>query len=145
MKESTNERNQSIISFDIINLIYSYLKSQQRNFEFKVKGINETVLVNLYYFATSLDSEEAKAEIKKAGYNNSSEVLNELYKKMNIKTLSQETIEEGLTYDFIHIQFYSEPTEDEKKFFNSSIKNFIIFFCCTNSLEVNNFKILYSG
>ena len=47
---------------------------------------------------------------------------------MNIGTLSEEMIQEGLEYDFIHIQFYSEPTADEKKFFKRSIKNFVIFF-----------------
>jgi hypothetical protein len=64
---------------------------------------------------------------------------------MDIGVLSQDIIDQGLEYDFIHIQFYSEPTSDEKKFFKRSIKNFIIFFCCTNSLEINDFKILYSG
>ena len=64
---------------------------------------------------------------------------------MDIGVLSQDVIDQGLEYDFIHIQFYSEPTSDEKKFFKRSIKNFIIFFCCTNSLETNDFKILYSG
>lgn len=135
----------SIISFDIIDPIYSYLYNQQSSLELKVKGIKEDVSVNLFYFPGSLDHEEAQAEIKKAGFNNSYEVLNQLYKKMDIGVLSPEVIEQGLEYDFIHIQFYSEPTSDEKKFFKRSIKNFIIFFCCTNSLETNDFKILYSG
>lgn len=140
-----NNDPKSIISFDVIDPIYSYLYNQQANLEFKIKDIKENVLVNLYYFPGSLDDEETKAQIKKAGFNNSYEVLNELYRKMNISVLSQETIEQGLEYDFIHIQFYSEPTVDEKKFFKRSIKNFLIFFCCTNSLEINDFKILYSG
>lgn len=140
-----NNDPKSIISFDVIEPIYSYLYNQQSNVEFKVKGIQENVIVNLFYFPGSLDHEEGNAEIKKAGFTNSYEVLNELYKKMNIATLSEENINEGLEYDFIHIQFYSEPTEEEKKFFKRSIKNFVIFFCCTNSLEINDFKMLYSG
>jgi hypothetical protein len=64
---------------------------------------------------------------------------------MDIGTLSEEMIQEGLEYDFIHIQFYSEPTVEEKKFFKRSIKNFVIFFCSTNSLEINDFRMLYSG
>jgi len=140
-----NNDPKSIISFDVINPIYSHLYSQQSNLEFKVKGIQENVIVNLFYFPGSFDHDEANAEIKKAGFNNSYEVLNELYKKMNIGTLSDEMIQEGLEYDFIHIQFYSEPTTDEKKFFRRSIKNFVIFFCSTNSLEINDFKMLYSG
>ncbi|KAF2334212.1 DUF6630 family protein [Flavobacterium ginsenosidimutans] len=140
-----NNDPKSIISFDVIDPIYSYLFNQQSSLEFKVKGIQENVIVNLFYFPGSLDHEEGNAEIKKAGFNNPYEVLNELYKKMNITTLTDETIQEGLEYDFIHIQFYSEPTLEEKKFFKRSIKNFLLFFCCTNSLEINDFKMLYSG
>jgi hypothetical protein len=135
----------SIISFDIIDQIYFYLYNEKANLELKVKGIKEEVSVNLFYFPGSLDHDEGRAEIKKAGFSNSYEVLNELYKKMNIETLSKELITEGLEYDFIHFQFYSEPTSDEKKVFKRSIKNFIIFFCCSDSAETNDFKILYSG
>ncbi|OIV43153.1 DUF6630 family protein [Flavobacterium johnsoniae] len=140
-----NNDPKSIISFDVIDPIYSYLYNEQSGIELKVKGIKEEVSVNLFYFPGSLDHEEGRAEIKKAGFSNSYEVLNELYKKMDIGVLSQDIIDQGLEYDFIHIQFYSEPTSEEKKFFKRSIKNFIIFFCCTNSLETNDFKILYSG
>jgi len=140
-----NNDPKSIISFDVIDPIYSYLYNEQSSLEFKVKGIQENVIVNLFFFPGSFDHEEGNEEIKKAGFNNAYEVLNELYKKMNISTLSDEQIQEGLEYDFIHIQFYSEPTAEEKKFFKRSIKNFVIFFCCTNSLEINDFKILYSG
>ncbi|MFC0776689.1 hypothetical protein [Flavobacterium sp. HJSW_4] len=140
-----NNDPKSIISFDVIDPIYSYLYNQQSSLEFKVKGIQEDVMVNLFFVPGSFDHEEGIEEIKKASFNNAYEVLNELYKKMNIGTLSEEQIQEGLEYDFIHIQFYSEPTPEEKKFFKRSIKNFVIFFCCTNSLEINDFKILYSG
>ncbi|MFD1601667.1 hypothetical protein ACFSJW_16600 [Flavobacterium artemisiae] len=140
-----NNDPKSIISFDVINSIYSHLYNEQASLEFKVKGIQENVIVNLFYFPGSLDHEEGNAEIKKAGFNNSYEILNELYKKMNIGTLSEEMIQEGLEYDFIHIEFYSEPTAEEKKFFKRSIKNFLIFFCSTNSLETNDFRMLYSG
>lgn len=140
-----NNDPKSIISFDVFDPIYSYLYNQESSLEFKVKGIQEDVIVNLFFFPSSFDHEEGHAEIKIAGFNNSCEVLNELYKKMNIGALSDEAIQEGLEYDFVHIQFYSEPTAEEKKFFKRSIKNFVIFFCCTNSLEVNDFKILYSG
>ena len=140
-----NNDPKSIISFDVIDPIYSYLYNEQSSLEFKVKGIQEDVMVNLFFVPGSFDHEEGNEEIKKAGFDNAYEVLNELYKKMNISTLSDEQIQEGLEYDFIHIQFYSEPTLEEKKFFKRSIKNFVIFFCCTNSLEINDFKILYSG
>ncbi|WP_276382023.1 hypothetical protein [Flavobacterium sp. H4147] len=140
-----NNDPKSIISFDVIDPIYSYLYNQQGSLEFKVKGIQDHVWVNLFYFPGSFDHDEAKQEIKKAGFSNSYEVLNELYKKGNIATLTPELIAEGLEYDYIHIQFYSEPTKEAKQYFKRTMNNFVILFCCSNSLEINDFKILYSS
>lgn len=140
-----NNDPKSIISFDVINSIYGYLYHESNSLEFKMKGIYDSVLVNLYSFPYSLDHEEGREEIKKAGFNNAYEVLNELYKKIDIGALSEETMQQGLEYDFIHIQFYSEPGPETKKYLKRVINNFIIFFCCTNSLETNDFKILYSS
>lgn len=140
-----NNDPKSIISFDVIDPIYSYLYNENGSFEFKVKGIQENVTVNLFYFPGSFDHEEGHAEIKKAGFNNPYEVLNELYKKIDIGVLSQEKIDEGLEYDFIHIQFYSQPGKEAKQYFKRVLNNFIIIFCCTNSLETNDFKVLYSS
>lgn len=140
-----NNDPESIISFDVINPIYSYLYNEQGSLEFKVKGIQENVTVNLFYFPGSFDHEGAKEEIKKAGFDSSYEVLNELYKKLNIGTLTPEMIQEGLEYDFIHIQFYSAPSAEAKKYFKQVLNNFVIFFCSTNSLETNDFRILYSN
>jgi len=139
-----NNDPKSIISFDIIDSIYSHLYNESNSFEFKVKEIHDSVLVNLYTFPTSLDHEEGRAEIKKAGFKNAYEVLNELYKKIDIGVLSEEVMNQELEYDFIHVQFYSKPSPEMKKYFNHVLNNFIIFFCCTNSLETNDFKILYT-
>jgi hypothetical protein len=140
-----NNNPKSIISFDVIDSIYSSLYHESKTIEFKVKGIRDSVAVNVYSIPSSLSHDEGRAEIKKAGFNNAYEVLNELYKKLNIGGLSEETIQEELEFDFIHIQFYSQPSQEMKKHFKSVINNFMIFFCCTNSLEVNDFRILYSS
>lgn len=140
-----NNDPKSIISFDVIDAIYAYLYHEQPSLEFRVKGIQDNVSVNLFYFPGSFDHEDGKEEIKKAGFENAYQVLNELYKKIDIGPLSQEIIEQGLEYDFMHFQFYSEPTLETKQYFKRVLNNFIIFFCCTNSLETNDFKILYSG
>lgn len=140
-----NNDPQSIISFDVIDPIYSYLYNEKGSFEFKVKRIQEKVSVNLFYFPGSFDHEEGHAEIKKAGFGNSYEVLNELYKKIDIGAISEENIKEGLEYDFIHIQFYSAPSSEMKQYFKRVVNNFVVIFCCTNSLETNDFKILYSS
>ncbi|MDQ8014109.1 MAG: hypothetical protein REI96_16765 [Flavobacterium nitrogenifigens] len=140
-----NNDPKSIISFDVIDSIYSHLHHESNSIEFKVKGIHDTVTVNLYSVPSSLDHEEGRAEVKRAGFNNAYEVLNELYKKLNIGGLSEEAMQDDLQYDFIHIQFYSRPSEEMKKHFTSVINNFMIFFCCTNSLEVNDFRMLYSS
>ena len=140
-----NNDPESIISFDIIDSIYAYLYHESNNIELKVKGIRDTVSVNLYTFPTSLDHEDGRAEIEKAGFKNAYEVLNELYKKIDIGVLTDEIMQQELEYDFIHIQFYSDPSAEVKKYFNYVLNNFIIFFCCTNSAETNDFKILYSS
>jgi len=140
-----NNDPKSIISFDVLDSIYATMYHEQNSLEFKMKGIHDTVSVNLYSFPTSFDHEEGKAEIEKAGFKNAYEVLNELYKKIDIGVVSEELIQQELEFDFIHIQFYSEPSAEVKKYFNHVLNNFVIFFCCTNSLEVNDFKILYSG
>lgn len=140
-----NNDPKSIISFDVINPIYSYLYNEQGNIEFKIKGIQDNINVNLFYFPGSFDQDDVVAEIKKAGFKNSYEVLNELYKKVNIGTLSEEMIQEGLEYDYIHVQFYSQPDKETKQYLKRVLNNFIILFCCSNSLEINDIRILHSS
>lgn len=139
-----NNDPKSIISFDIIDSIYSYLYNENGSLELQIKGIQETVNINLFYFPGSFDHEQGYIEIKKAGFKNSYEVLNELYKKIDVGIISQENMQEGLEYDFIHIQFYSLPSTQMKTHFKRVLNNFIIIFCCTNSIEINDFRILYS-
>jgi hypothetical protein len=140
-----NNDPKSIISFDVIDPVYSYLYNVQGSLELKIKGIQENVSINLFYFPGSFDHDEGHAEIKKAGFNNAYEVLNELYKKIDIGVISEEKMNEGLEYDFIHIQFYSAPSSEMKQYFKRVLNNFVIIFCCTDSIETNDFKILYSS
>jgi hypothetical protein len=139
-----NNDPKSIVSFDVIDSIYAHLYNEVNSFDFKMKGIHDTVSVNLYSFPTSFDHEEGKKEIEKSGFKNAYEVLNELYKKINIGPVSEEQMLQELEYDYVHIQFYSEPTPEMKKYLKHVLHNFVIFFCCTNSLETNDFRILYS-
>ncbi|WP_281322634.1 DUF6630 family protein [Flavobacterium aestivum] len=139
-----NNNQKSIVSFDVIDSIYSYLYTEENSLEFKMKGIHDTVSVNLYTFPTSFDHEEGRNEIKKSGFKNAYEVLNELYKKINIGPISEEHMLQELEYDCIHIQFYTEPIPEMKNYLKHVLHNFIIFFCCTDSLETNDFRILYS-
>lgn len=139
-----NNDPKSIVSFDIMDAVYTYLYNEENKFEFKMKGIHDTISVNLYSFPGSFDYEEAQNEIKKAGFKNAYEVLNELYAKLNIGPITDAQIEEGLEFDYIHIQFYTEPTPEMKKYLKHVLHNFIVFFCCTNSLETNDIRILYN-
>ena len=139
-----NNDPKSIVSFDVVDSIYTYLYNQQNMLEFKIKGIHDTVSVSLYSFPTSFDHEEGKKEIENSGFKNAYEILNELYKKMDIGPISEEQMLQELEYDYIHIQFYTEPTPEAKKYLKHVLHNFIIFFCCTNSLETNDFRILYN-
>ncbi|MGE6353911.1 DUF6630 family protein [Flavobacterium sp. NPDC079362] len=140
-----NNNPKSIVSFDVMDAIYSELYNGNNNFEFKMKGVHDTVSVSLYSFPSSFDHDEGRAEIKKSGFKNAYEVLNEIYKKINIGPVSEEQMLQELEYDYIHIQFYTEPTAEAKKYFKHILHNFVIFFCCTNSLETNDFKMLYNN
>jgi len=139
-----NNDPKSIVSFDVIDLIYAHLYHEQDSLEFKMKGVHNTVVANLFTFPSAFDYEQAKNELEKSGLKNAYGLLNELYKKIDIGVLSQDEIEKGLEYDYIHIQFYSEPPARIKKDLKHIFHNFIIFFCCTNSLETNDFRILYT-
>ncbi|PIF31339.1 hypothetical protein CLU81_1827 [Flavobacterium sp. 9] len=140
-----NNDPKSIVSFDVIDSVYTSLYNGENRLEIKLKGIYDTVSVNLYSFPNSFNNEEAQSEIKKAGFKNAYEVLNEIYKKLNIGAVSEEDIQAELEFDYIHIQFYTEPTPETKKYLKHVLHNFIIFFCCTNSLETNDFRMIYNN
>ncbi|MBF7090591.1 hypothetical protein IUY40_03425 [Flavobacterium sp. ALJ2] len=140
-----NNDPKSIVSFDVIYSIYSYLYSEVSSIDFKMKGVHDTVSVKCYSFPSSFNHEKGRKEIEGNGFKNAYEVLNELYKKIDIGVLSEEVIQTELEYDYIHIQFYSESTPEMKKQLKHVLHNFIIFFCCTNSLETNDFKLLYTN
>ena len=146
-KKKTEEKEiNSIISFEVINAIYGYLYYEKNSVNFKMKGIDDTISVNLYSFPSSFNYEEEKKQIKRNSYSNPYEVLNELYKKMNIGTVSDEEIAQELEFDYIHIQFYSEPTPEVKGHLKRVLQNFMIFFCCIDgSQETNSFRILHSN
>lgn len=140
-----NNDPKSIVSFDVLYEVYSHLYHESSRLNFKMKGIHDTVSVALYSIPDSFDHDEGKAEIKKAGFNNAYEILNEVYKKVNIGPLSDEEIKEGLNYYYIHIEFFSKPAPEMKKHLKHVLNNFIVFFCCTNSAETNDFKLLYNN
>jgi hypothetical protein len=140
-----NNDPKSIVSFDVVDSLYAHLYNTESQFEFKMKGIHNAVSVNLFTFPSSFEYEETQKEIVKNGFKNSYEVLNELYKKLNIDPIKEDKIEQGLEFDYLHIQFYTEPPARIKKDLKHVFHNFIIFFCCTNSLETNDFRILYNN
>lgn len=140
-----NNDPKSIVSFDVLDVIYSELYNGNNSFEFKMKGVHDAISVSLYSFPSSFDHEEGRSEIEKSGFKNAYEVLNEVYKKINIGPISEEQILQELEYDYIHIQFYTEPTPEAKKYLKHILHNFMIFFCCTNSLETNDFRTVYNN
>lgn len=141
-----DKTSKSIFSFEVINSIYDCLNDEQNSIEFKMKGIHDIVSVNLYTFPGSLNHDQAKAEIEKSGFQNPYQILNELYKKMDIGLISEEEILQELESDFIHFQFYSEPTPEVRKYLNYSLQNFIVFFCCINgSSTTNSYRILHTN
>lgn len=141
-----NNAPKSIVSFDVLDLIYAYLDHESSSFEFEMKNVHKPITVNLFTFPSSFDGyEDSRKELEESGYNNSFELLNELYKKIDINPITQDQIDQGLKFDYIHIQFYTKPPERLKKNFKHIFNNFIIFFCSTNATVANDFKILYTN
>lgn len=137
--------NQSVISFEILNEIYSYLYYENASVNFKLKGFFDKIYVNRYNFPESFDNPKSKSEVKSCGFSTTYEVLNELYTKINIEPISQELIDDNYPVDFIHIQFYSDIIGVNSTSKNI-LQNFILFFCCEEgSEETNGFRILYSN
>lgn len=143
--KNKSTENQSVLSFEILNEIYSYLYYENSSVNFKLKGVFDKIYVNLYSFPESFDNPKSKSEVKSCGFNTIYEVLNELYAKINIEPISQELIDENYPVDFIHIQFYSDIIGVNSTSKNI-LQNFIFFFCCEEgSSETNGFRLLYSN
>jgi hypothetical protein len=141
-----NKGPKSIVSFDVLNSIYAYLYQESNSIEFKMKNVHDRITVNLLTFPGSFDNYEAALkEIEESTFNDSFEILNKLYEKVEINPITQDQIDQGLEFDYIHIQFYTKPPERLKKNFKHIFHNFIIFFCSTNGAEANDFKILYTN
>lgn len=141
-----NNDPKSIVSFDVLDLIYSYLYHESGSLEFEMINVHKPITVNLLTFPSSFDSyEDIKKELEESGYKNSFEILNELYKKIDINPITQDQIDQGLKFDYIHIQFYTKPPERLKKNFKHIFHNFILFFCSTNGAVANDFKIFYTN
>jgi hypothetical protein len=143
--KNKSTENQSVLSFEILNEIYSYLYYENSSFNFKLKGFFDKIYINRYNFPESFDNPKSKSEVKSCGFTSIYEVLNELYAKINIEPISQELIDENYPIDFIHIQFYSDIIGVNATSKNI-LQNFIIFFCCEEgSSDTNGFRLLYSN
>lgn len=139
-KENNEEK---VLTFKVLDEIYSYLYYENPSLDFKMKGFFDKVYINRYNFPESFDNPKSKSEIKSCGLSSIYEVLNQIYPKINVEPISKDLIDENYPVDFIHIQFYSDG-----KNYNSAVKNilqnFIIFFSCENGSTVSNgFRLWY--
>lgn len=99
LKKKKNKEEKSIISSHAVAEIYNYLYYLDSAFRFELDGYAEKVYVNLYTFPTSI----SKKELKKSGYINSIDLLNELFKKSGIETVETD-IGEDECYPFIQVE-----------------------------------------
>lgn len=138
-------KDQSVLSFEILNAIYRYLLYENPTVNFKLKGFFDKIYINRYNFPESFDNYKSRSELKSCGFTNIYEVLNKLYTNINIEPISQQLIDENYPVDFIHIQFYSELVGANSEAKNI-LQNFIIFFCSDKgSSEANAIRLLYSN
>ena len=125
--KNKSTENQSVLSFEILNEIYSYLYYENSSVNFKLKGFFDKIYINRYNFPESFDNPKSKSEVKSCGFTSIYEVLNELHAKINIEPISLELIDEDYPVDFIHIQFYSDIIGVNATSKNI-LQNFILFF-----------------
>ena len=86
--KNKSTENQSVLSFEILNEIYSYLYYENSSVNFKLKGFFDKIYINRYNFPESFDNPKSKSEIKSCGFTSIYEVLNELHAKINIEPIS---------------------------------------------------------
>ncbi|WP_433813646.1 DUF6630 family protein [Flavobacterium johnsoniae] len=140
-----NQESRSIICFEILQRICDRLRKGS-DLKINIKGINDSVLVNFCEVPYSFCDEKRDEEINNAGFNNSYEVLNEVYKSAGIRVLDDKEIRKGLLYEFMHIIFYSKTSQVMGEDFEYTKNSFIIFLCSSgNSTEDNDFRMLYSN
>lgn len=138
-------QEESLISFEILNELYSYLYYENANANFKLKGFFDKIYINRYSFPESFDNHKSKSEAKSCGFSDIYDVLNQVYTTIDIAPLTEELIAKEYPIDLIHIQFYSNTTNSNAVSKNI-LQNFIIFFCCDDgSTETNSFRILYAN
>lgn len=142
-----NDKSQhnSLISFEVLNELYSYLYYENASVNFKLKGFFDKIYINRYSFPESFDNPKSISEAKSCGFSGIYEVLNQVYNTIDITPLTQDLIDENYPVDLIHIQFYSNIITANSSTKNI-LQNFLIFFCCDDgSVETNGFRILYAN
>lgn len=143
--KNKSTKDQSVLSFEILNVIYRYLLYENPTVNFKLKGFFDKIYINRYNFPESFDNYKSRSELKSCGFTNIYEVLNKLYTNINIEPISQELIDENYPVDFIHIQFYSEIVGANSASKNI-LQNFIVFFSRDKgNSEANAIRLLYSN
>lgn len=131
--------------FERLHWIYEHLlEHNPSQIDFSMRGVLDDVAVNRYSIPFSFDADELKAN----GFTNGYEVMNRIYEKIRIAGLTdlaiREAIEQELSYDFLHLQFNTPPLSGQENDVRSVTHHFMVFFCCTDSEDINDFRVLYA-
>jgi hypothetical protein len=140
-------RPKTILDRDILTQIEDRV-IESEGLTLKLFGFVGEIEVHCYSFPSSFNYDEAKAQLKKFGYDNSLSLLNSTYHKLGIAQLSAAQIERSLAgeieYWYLHINFDTPiPLESQIK---SKVQthNFMIFLTDNLTNNDDGWRILYS-
>lgn len=107
-------RKKQIISYESLRLLEDFLFDDIETFKFDVQNeLFDTVHVNLHMFPDTFEEGYTKRQLEKEGYTNSIDLLNGLFKKFDIDTVSA-NINDGSGYYFTKFYFrkFDEKLQD---------------------------------
>jgi hypothetical protein len=134
------------IDFELINNIYHYLTTVENPVLIDVKDQIGAVEASWFYFPEYYASPNHEM-LKKHGFDNLYEVINQKYTAANINTLSiEEAIKNNDQYIILDFSFDTTPaTENEKLYYKRVIRYFYVILVRTENSDVNNdFRVFFN-
>jgi hypothetical protein len=137
--KKTQDKFNLHIDFELINNIYQHLDSVKNPVFIEVKDQIGTVKAAWFNFPKYYTTPNHEI-LKKHGFDNLYEVLNQKYAAANINTLSiEEAIENDDQYTILEFSFDTTPdTKDEKLYYKRVIRYFYVILVRLDNSEVNN-------
>jgi hypothetical protein len=118
-------QEKSIINAPIIIQIEDYMYNKGV-LNFKLKGFVEEITVYYFSFPNSFDDPHSRRQLKNVKLNSFYELMNVLYKKLDIDEVDLTSIQEGDEYCYLQIEYFTKPSSQTASVFRHEKHSFII-------------------